>query len=358
MSQDIELLIQQKQYSIKQQEKEALIFKLLNQLDGLHSERCEGFRRINENIYFAHAIEGPRFLPVSLFKNHDLLSIPRDRIHKVLTSSGTSGQAVSKIYLDDETASLQVKALASIISSVVGPKRLPMLVLDSPEVLKNRESFSARGAGILGLMNFGRDYHYGLNPDLTLDKQAIKSFVEKYRGQPKLIFGFTFLVWSALLNQNEGLQFDLSESVLIHSGGWKKLEEKKISNAEFKTQLSELHKISRVFNFYGMVEQIGSVFLEGTDGLLYPPNFADIIIRDPLSFKILPMGEMGVVQIVSVLPKSYPGHSILTEDFGVIEYVDRGIDGRFGKAFRIIGRIPQAELRGCSDVIAASRGGA
>ena len=38
------------------------------------------------------------FIPVSLFKMFNLLSIPKEQIFKTMTSSGTSGQAVSKIF--------------------------------------------------------------------------------------------------------------------------------------------------------------------------------------------------------------------------------------------------------------------
>ena len=65
------------------------------------------------------------------------------------------------------------------------------------------------------------------------------------------------------------------------------------------------------------------------------------------------MGEEGVIQTISLLPTSYPGHSVLTEDMGAVVTVDAGVDGRLGKAVRIIGRVKKAELRGCSDVIGA-----
>lgn len=351
---DLNSLFQTQQFSVPQASKDEMIFAGLKELDTYHKEHCDLYCRIRDGLSFENQISEPGFLPVSMFKNHDLLSIPRESIHKLLTSSGTSGQAVSKIYLDSDTASLQVKALATIIGSVTGKSRLPMLIIDSPDVLKNRDQFSARGAGILGLMNFGRDYHYALNPDLTVNKETIKDFAQKYAGQPKLIFGFTFLIWTTFLD-NKNLDIDLSESVLIHSGGWKKLEDKKIDNNTFKKQLADKYRLKKVYNFYGMVEQVGSVFLEGDDGLLYPPNFADIIIRDPVTFQKLDVGQVGVIQVVSLLPKSYPGHSILTEDLGVVEYIDRGVGGRMGKAFRILGRIPQAELRGCSDVIATTK---
>ena len=56
-----------------------------------------------------------------------------------------------------------------------------------------------------------------------------------------------------------------------------------------------------------------------------------------------------MIQAVSLLPGSYPGHSILTEDEGVILGEDDCPCGRKGKYFRVIGRIRNAEVRGCSD---------
>ena len=63
----------------------------------------------------------------------------------------------------------------------------------------------------------------------------------------------------------------------------------------------------------------------------------------------MPDGEVGLVQVVSCLPTSYPGHSLLTEDLGVIRGVDDPRLGMKGRFFEILGRVPQAELRGCSD---------
>lgn len=54
-----------------------------------------------------------------------------------------------------------------------------------------------------------------------------------------------------------------------------------------------------------------------------------------------------------MLPHSYPGHSLLTEDEGIILGEDDCPCGRKGKYFKLTGRIKQAELRGCSDTYAA-----
>ena len=46
------------------------------------------------------------------------------------------------------------------MSTVLGRDRLPMFIVDWPGVIRDRTQFSARGAGILGMMNFGRRPRY------------------------------------------------------------------------------------------------------------------------------------------------------------------------------------------------------
>ena len=127
--------------------------------------------------------------------------------------------------------------------------------------------------------------------------------------------------------------------------------EQAVNNPVFRASFKAHFQLEKIYNFYGMVEQLGSIFLEGPDGLLYPPNFSDVIIRDPETFGPAPTGTPGIIQVLSLIPGSYPGHSLLTEDKGVIEAVDAGHEGWNGNGLRIIGRVPKAELRGCSDVI-------
>ena len=57
-------------------------------------------------------------------------------------------------------------------------------------------------------------------------------------------------------------------------------------------------------------------------------------------------------RIISLIPTSYPGHSIITEDQGVIFGEDNCKCGRKGKYFSINGRLKAAEVRGCSDAVA------
>lgn len=350
----LERLFEADCFALPRAEKQALLGDELARLTKFHRAACPPYDAILRSYGpgTPPGGEGAPFLPVSMFKLHDLASIAPENVFKTMTSSGTTGQRPSRIVLDAETARLQTRALARIMTAFIGAKRLPMLIIDNPATVKDRRSFSARGAGILGMMTFGRDHHYALkDEDMSIDWDTIDAFAEKYDGQPIFAFGFTFMVWRHLLQalESAGRTLPFKDAILIHSGGWKKLEAEKVSNDQFKQVANARAGFGRVHNFYGMVEQTGSIFVECEAGHLHAPIFADVIFRRALDWSECAVGEPGIIQVVSALPRSYPGHSLLTEDVGELLGEDDCPCGRKGRYFRIFGRIPKAEVRGCSD---------
>lgn len=339
------------QFSIPQYEKEQLLVDGLSELTEHHLANSPEYARMLAAVEPARGEGLARlpFVPVNIFKHHLLRSVPEDEVFKTMTSSGTTGQQVSRIVLDRETASRQSTALAKIMTHALGPARLPMIVIDTQNVVKDRKQFSARGAGVLGMMSYGRKHFYALDDDMELDVDGLRRFLDEHRDGPILLFGFTFMVWKYFYQQIAGLGFDLSRGILIHSGGWKKLQDEAVGNAEFRSAFARDTGLARIHNFYGMVEQVGSVFLEADDGTLRPPNYADVLIRDPETWEVVEDGRPGVIQVLSVLPLSYPGHSILTEDLGIVHGTAGPETGWAGKRLEVLGRVPKTELRGCSD---------
>lgn len=342
-------------YELNHDTKRARLEPALQALTAHHAAHCTAYARVlaaqGLKSDAQATLEQLPFLPVQLFKHRLLASVPDDQVFKLLTSSGTTGQAPSRIVLDRTTASRQTTALARIMQRFIGPARLPMLIIDHPSVIKDRHSFSARGAGILGLANLGRNPVYALRDDMTLDLDTLHAFCTRHAGQPVLVFGFTFMVWQHFVQalRAQGLTVDLGGAVVIHSGGWKKLQDVAVDNTHFKTTLQAVTGARRVHNFYGMVEQVGSVFVECEAGHLHAPAFADVLVRDASDWRVLPDGKQGVLQVLSTLPLSYPGHSLLTEDLGTRLGEDDCPCGRLGSHFLVHGRIPHAEQRGCSD---------
>ena len=348
-------------YSLDEEEKGELLTERLVELTKLHQQNCLEYKRVLEAIDFdvdkAASYKELPFLPVRLFKELDLKSVPKEDVVKTMTSSGTTGQAVSKIYLDRTTSSNQQKTMVKIVSEFTESSRMPMLIIDCPSVVKNRAMFSARGAGILGFSIFGSKKLHVLDDDMKLDVKGLREFVEKYRNQKILLFGFTFMVWQHFYKEllrlkKEGMTFDLSNGILIHGGGWKKLISEAVSHDEFHKRLKDACGLEHIHDYYGMVEQTGCIYMECECGHFHASNFSDVIIRRPLDFSEADIGEIGIIQVVSTIPESYPGHSLLTEDEGVILGVDDCPCGRKGKYFKINGRLKNAEIRGCSDTYA------
>ena len=78
---------------------------------------------------------------------------PQELCLRQSDSSGTTGQKTSKIVLDERTAAWQQQTLQRIMADFIGEKRIPMLIIDAPNVLRDRALFSARepDSGIFNL---------------------------------------------------------------------------------------------------------------------------------------------------------------------------------------------------------------
>jgi len=351
---DLKNLLNISPYSLSTKEKDALFSLELQKLTLHHYQNCHEYAQILDKLKFnpCSTLNSQLypFLPVQLFKNYNLSSVSKEKIVSTLKSSGTSGQNVSKIVLDKETVVNQKKVLAKITSDFIGNHRLPMLVLDSSSVLTNRSTFSARGAGILGFGVFGLSSTFAFDENMQLDFKNINIFLEKFKGQKILLFGFTYIVWQyfvqALLKAER--KIDLNCGILIHGGGWKKMTDLTIDTLNFKKQVKEVSGISHVHNYYGMAEQTGSIFMECVYGHYHCSIYSDIFIRRN-DLSLCTFGEKGLIEVISLLPRSYPGHVLLTEDQGTLIGEDDCPCGRLGKYFHVHGRIKNAEMRGCSD---------
>ena len=354
-------LIKMRPYSLGQAKKSEILTQKLSELTVHHYENCREYRNILNAMGFDPYAETSHYsqmpmIPVRLFKELSLKSVPDETLAKSMTSSGSSGQKVSKLFLDRQTAVAQQNVGIKITSGFLGIKRMPFVIIDSPAVLKSRETYTARGAAALFFSLFGSDRIFALKDDMSLDIEAVSAFLDKHKGQQILLFGFTFMVWQHLYCalRDMGERLDFHDGLLIHSGGWKKMESLRVSAHTFREKLAEQCNINHIFNEYAMAEQSGTIYFECEHGHFHTSIFSDVITRRGTDLSICDLGEPGMIELVSVLPHSYPGHILLSEDEGVVCGEDDCPCGRLGKYFRINGRLKNAELRGCSDTYAAN----
>ena len=125
-------------FSLNKKDKKEIFKKRILSLTNFHYKNSIEYKKIiddseNNGPNFKK-IEDIPFLPVRLFKMYDLKSVDSKDVYKVLNSSGTTGQSVSKIYLDKETSLNQTKVLTKIFSTFIGNKRVPMIVIDSEKI--------------------------------------------------------------------------------------------------------------------------------------------------------------------------------------------------------------------------------
>jgi phenylacetate-coenzyme A ligase PaaK-like adenylate-forming protein len=363
---EVKDLIQGRQYAMTYEEKRNCLLPLLEQQVADCCDSIPAYRKYLRQAGlpssgYASYTDIP-FLPVSIFKEFDLCTVPPEHVVRVLKSSATTTGTPSKIYLDKPTAFRQSQALAATIMEVIGGQKRPYLVLDCEEVNSTGAALTARGAALRGFMPFASSVTYALRQqgsNLELQFEALENFFKQNEGKSILVSGFTYMVWIDVIQrlQQEGIRFRHPQMKLFHSGGWKRLTELSVEKDVFARGAAEVFGCdpSAVRDFYGMVEQVGVVFIDCEAGNKHTPNFAEVAIRDFLTLDQARPGESGLIEVFSALPSSYPGQALLTEDIGQFLGVDGCPCGRPGFYFRFQGRVTKAEVRGCGDTFAVSQ---
>ena len=358
----IERLLSVPPYAQPPEERHACLLEVLKEELDYACQRHPGY-----NNYIQHwptdyrsaaRVADLPFLPVRTLKANPPLSfVNQDEVKRTLTSSATTSQMPSRVVLDSPTARRMTKGIVSIVRDFIGPARRPYLVVDSSSFQGSSE-LGARGAAIQGLQPFASETTHCLSPsaqgDLILDRARLKRFAQDREDTEVLVYGFTFILWNHLLKPlaAEGVCLNLPKARILHSGGWKRLQDQAVEKTVFNQQLARVFGCTpdRIVDFYGMVESVGVIYPDCAAGNKHGPVFGDVIVRNPLTLEPVAAGEHGVVQVCSVLPTSFPGHLLLTEDMAQVIAYDGCPCGRRGISFRFAGRVPKAELRGCGNI--------
>jgi len=363
IEQGIESILQELPYGADPSQKHEALLALLKKQIPFACERNPRFRNYAEHwpISFrdAEQISDLPYLPVSVFKaNPPLALIGADDVKRTLTSSATTGQTPSRIVLDAATSKRMTKSVIAIVRDFIGPARRPYLVVDTPDNLAAQGHLGARAAAVQAIRSFATETVSCLRPgedgDPTLDLEQLLACAAKWKNAEVLVYGFTYVIWTHLVQplQRRGIMLEMPNVHILHSGGWKLLDRQAVNRDAFNHGVAAVFGCSadRIIDYYGMVENVGVIYPDCRHGNKHVPAFAEVIVRDPLTLAPVRAGGKGLIQVCSVLPTSFPGFLLLTEDQAELIGYDNCPCGRRGTTFRFAGRVPKAEVRGCGNL--------
>ncbi|AZJ33007.1 Acyl-protein synthetase, LuxE [Tenacibaculum mesophilum] len=274
-----------------------------------------------------HTIEQIPFLPIQFFKTREVLSSTNE-IQETFTSSGTTGSTTSKHLVTDlswyETSYL--KGFEHFYGNIEDYVVLALL----PNYLERK------GSSLIYMVEdlIKRSQHpesgFYLN---NLDELAQKLTNLDSQGKKVLLIGVSF----ALLDLVEQYEFNLSNTIIMETGGMKGRRKELIRN-ELHAILSNGFGVNEIHSEYGMTELLSQGYSKG-NGVFNCPPWMQVLTRDTEdALTILPKGKSGGINVIDLA--NYNSCSfIATQDLGKV-YQDN--------SFEIIGRFDNSDIRGCN----------
>jgi len=265
------------------------------------------------------------FLPITLFKNHDVRT--GDWVPEVtFTSSGTTGQSVSRHALPSQA--FYLRHSQQLFESTYGP-------LTDYHVLCLLPSYLERtGSSLVAMANhFIAESRSPESGFFLRDFDRLASKLEVLGTDRKvLLLGVTF----ALLDLAEGYDLDLRHCIVMETGGMKG-RRPEIIREELHDLLRKNMNLTVVHSEYGMTELLSQAYSQG-EGLFRCSASMRVIIKepnDPFSRQDITSGVINVVDLANAHSCAF----IETQDLG---------KSRDSGHFEVLGRIDASDARGCN----------
>lgn len=290
------------------------------------AERCAPYREyiglLGLEVGAVQRVEDIPFLPIELFKTHDIYC-GEGEPQIVFTSSATTGMTPSRhpmadltIYERDFEASFRRFYGEPSRWSIYG--LLPNYLQRSGSSLVYMVDRLIRECGSGG---FYLDDYERLLDDMARDEK------------PKILLGVSY----ALLDLAEKYAPKLENTVVMETGGMKG-RRREMPKEEFHAILCKAFGVEKIHSEYGMAELSSQAYSAG-EGLFVAPPWMRVLVRDVNNpFAHFGAGRRGAIDIID-LGNIYSCAFIATQDMGVC--TEEG-------GFRIEGRVADSDIRGCN----------
>jgi len=295
-------------------------------------------------------------LPTLFFKRKALFSMPPERMAMKVTSSGTSGK-FSRIGFDwgcilaEAPMVLRLGAHHDLISPV--PAHCVVLGYQP-----HRDNHTGVTRTTFGLTFFspplGRTYALKRVGETYLpDLDGVCAALKRYAASPfpTRIVGFPAYLWFGLKRMEElGYRVKLRPgSRIILAGGWKQHADQQVDKATLYGLAERVLGIptDHVNELFGAVEH--PIFYNACPHHhFHIPIYGRVIIRDPETLAPLPMGEVGLINLISPLMTATPTLSVMTDDLGYLTPGRECPCGLKSPYLTILGRVGMADIQTCA----------
>ena len=273
-------------------------------------------------------IEQIPFLPISFFKNHEIITgsfIPE----KIFVSSGTTGTVNSKHLVKD--VALYKKSFTTNFRQFYGSEKDFCFICLLPSYLERNDS------SLVFMMNelIAQSEHplSGFYPQIDANFLDVIHRLKSQTTTKVFLLGVTF----ALLDLAEQHPQNLSSFIISETGGMKG-RRKEITREELYQILQVKLQVDAIHSEYGMTELLSQAY-SMSNGKFYCPPQMIVLVRDMYDpFALLDTNKTGALNVID-LANIHSCSFIATQDAGKL--FDDG-------SFEVIGRMDQSDIRGCN----------
>jgi hypothetical protein len=284
-------------------------------------------RALNRDPSKVESVENIPFLPVEFFKTHDVTT--GHFSPEIVFTSSSSGGTIPSRHMVRQLALYESSFLNSFRAFYGEPSDYRILAL-LPSYLERS------GSSLVYMME--RLIQMSNNPEggfYLYNHRELAAALVKLEGSglKSLLLGVSF----GLLDFAEAFPMQLKHTIIMETGGMKGRREE-ITRAELHVILEEAFSVPAIHSEYGMTELLSQAY-SNEKGIFRCPPWMKVLIRDPYDpLHMLPAGQTGAVCIID-LANHWSCSFLATSDLGRLHP-----DG----SFEILGRMDQAEIRGCN----------
>ncbi len=318
-------------FSVTEQTFESLAVALFQHQYAHNSVYRQWCQALNTQVEKVQSLTEIPFLPIELFRHHEVVCGPIQPDTIRFTSSSTTSQQPSSHYV--LAKEVYETSFLKTFEAVYGPVHERVILALLPGYLEREGSslvymfqqLIQRGAAGSGFYLHNHDELINVLNQL------------KESGQKALLIGVSY----ALMDLAEKGVEPGPNCIVMETGGMKG-KRKELLKSELHAYLKEKFKVKEIHSEYGMTELLSQAYSTG-DELFDAPPWMKFLIReidDPFHFKT--DGRTGGVNVID-LANVNSCCFIATQDLGRLH----------GQRLELMGRFDESDIRGCNLMLEA-----